>query len=208
MKTALAELDLTLESFTCWFIPGAKKVSLSKPATPARGYLVLDSESQAEVFCRRFQGHVFVDERGDSFRALVCRAPFSRSMEKTRRKKREGTIENCESGLIEPSAPGFIKFVEREKEPPVIPEQPPVPATKQSSLVTALLASSWKLPKLQETHGRRPKKKRVDNAPVTPASSPNPKNRPRRRRAKKAAEKKKPEAKPVRVLPREEASGW
>ena len=182
----MTQLDISPSEADIWFVEGVKRVSLTKPAVPARGYVYFRTPNQAETFIKKYNAQVFVDERGDSFRIAVCKAPFSRPLEPNVPSPDEGKIESSEE---------FKAYMELLENPPT-PEAPAEPPTiRQAALVQALLASPTRLPRMQEGRGRRRKQ---DNA------GPSPKARNKRRRGKK--EKKANDA--LQVLKREPEVQW
>ncbi|KAF4700290.1 hypothetical protein FOZ63_004898, partial [Perkinsus olseni] len=96
----------TVKGSVVWryFVPGVqpKRPSITSPAVNSRCYLEFDSKQRAADFVNSFHGHKFVDHLGETYRAVVCAAPWGRCMPggSSRRPRhsrdvKEGSIDRC-----------------------------------------------------------------------------------------------------------------
>lgn len=80
---------------TTWrnFQAGKRYKGEAKPSINGRCYFLFDSEENAEKFIKDYHGHQFVDDQGESFRAVACFAPYPKvPRQKASKDQRDGTI--------------------------------------------------------------------------------------------------------------------
>ena len=99
------------------FVPG-RRTNIPSPETPnlnARSYLKFETFALASDFIQRFHGHVFLDDKGESFRAVAAFAPSQRAGKRRIFNALQNTIEkdshylNFSNGTI-PPAPSPTKL--------------------------------------------------------------------------------------------------
>mmetsp|Transcript_73843 Transcript_73843/g.130452 ORF Transcript_73843/g.130452 Transcript_73843/m.130452 type:complete len:387 (+) Transcript_73843:39-1199(+) len=80
---------------TTWrsFQAGKRYKGEAKPSVNSRCYFLFDTEENADLFVRDYHGHQFVDGQGETFRAVVCFAPYAKvPKSKNSKDPRDGTI--------------------------------------------------------------------------------------------------------------------
>lgn len=101
------------------FVPGKRYKSDVKPSRNATCYLQFANSEQAEDFMRDFHGHAFLDDKGESFRAVCCHAPYQKTPRPNQPKDpREGTIEE------DPAYKAFLEVLSGPKPGYEAPEDP------------------------------------------------------------------------------------
>merc|ERR1711915_957495 len=76
------------------FHPGKRVKGESKSSINARIYLAFLSTEDADSFISKYHGHSFVDEKGETFRAVCCYAPYQKLARGPKTDKTAGTLEN------------------------------------------------------------------------------------------------------------------
>jgi len=93
----LATVDEKHKQNVKWssFVAGKRYKGEAKPCLNARCYFQFESLAQCEEFTKDYHGHQFVDGQGESFRAVVCIAPYQKAPRaKPQKDPRDGTIED------------------------------------------------------------------------------------------------------------------
>ncbi|CEM31193.1 unnamed protein product [Vitrella brassicaformis CCMP3155] len=96
------------------FVPGKRRGAGDghrQASSNGRCYLQFREPSDAEDFAKNYHGHSFVDDRGESFRAVVSNAPYQKAPKKrATTDQREDTIES------DPSYQAFLESLASPKE--------------------------------------------------------------------------------------------
>jgi len=93
----LATVDEKHKQNAKWhsFVAGKRYKGEAKPCLNSRCYFQFESLGQCEDFTKDYHGHQFVDGQGESFRAVVCIAPYQKvPRAKQQKDPRDGTIED------------------------------------------------------------------------------------------------------------------
>eukprot|EP00917_Polyrhabdina_sp_WS-2016_P027148 GHVP01058046.1.p1 GENE.GHVP01058046.1~~GHVP01058046.1.p1 ORF type:complete len:327 (-),score=70.96 GHVP01058046.1:339-1319(-) len=116
------------------FDPGKISKTAMGLSTHSRAYFAFDTHRVADSFIRAMNGHTLVDERGESFKAIVTWAPHQKVPKTKRPDPKMSSIE---------SDPVFVKFLE-DLAAPVSAGEPPVsPHVLEIPKVTPLV-QAWK----------------------------------------------------------------
>jgi len=92
LVATIPELHLQRTSWRS-FQAGKRYKGEAKPSVNSRCYFLFDSEENADEFMKDYHGHQFVDGQGETFRAVVCFAPYSKvPRSKNSKDPRDGTI--------------------------------------------------------------------------------------------------------------------
>jgi len=107
------------------FHPGKRVKGEAKASINARCYLSFSNQADGDSFISKYHGHSFVDEKGETFRAVCCYAPYQKLPQKPVRDKTSGTLESDGSyakWLTKKDAPKEEKVEEESEEKEKIDE--------------------------------------------------------------------------------------
>ncbi|KAJ3257914.1 hypothetical protein HK103_004205 [Boothiomyces macroporosus] len=94
------------------FFPGKLAKSQNKESVYTRAYFAFEDLNFLLEFCKSYNGHTFIDSKGNQFRAVVEFAPFQKVIDPSKKKKADARMNTIHED------PEYLEFLESLKKEP------------------------------------------------------------------------------------------